>query len=525
MTPPSTTSTSAPAGEAGAIADGHRGPDLDPGSPAPYRPPELASASVEPPGTATTVARNASVLAAAMIVSRLAAFALAVTMGRKLGAIQYGRYGFANALATVLVPIADIGLTTYLTREVARARDSAEAALGTMLRTKAALGLAVGVLVGGGAILLSHSTTMIAVVLLVLVAALADGLSLFVFGYFRGRESMGFEGKLTAGSSLARSLVGVGLVFATGELVPLLVWMLAVSGAQLGYGLVRLRRVTARAPAPGPRVSSSVDWRAVATIGSFTILTIIYTRADSVLVGWIKGEDSVGLYTAAYTIMLGLQIVPWMIGTALVPVFARTHASERDVFASAWHQGIRAVLVIASPLSLLVSLLATPIMKQVFGSQFAPGGTALAIVIWAGPLAGFNTIIAGVLRGARREAWLTTTAALGVVLNVGLNLWAIPVFGISGAAATTVGTEVLIALVLGVLAVRNRVVPVPRIPYLGLGLALAALAGVALGSGGLPLILTILASLAAYAVVAVLARLVRRSDLDLVGRVVVSRKS
>ncbi len=239
-------------------------------------------------------------------------------------------------------------------------------------------------------------------------------------------------------------------------------------------------------------------------------MTIIYTRADSVLVGWIEDERAVGLYTAAYTIMLGLQILPWMIGTALVPVFARTHVTERDVFESAWHQGIRAVLVIAFPLSLLVSLLATPIMKQVFGPEFARGGAALAIVIWAGPLAGFNTIIAGVLRGARREAWLTSTAALGVLLNVGLNLWAIPVYGIAGAAATTVGTEILIALTLAALAIRNRVVPVPRGPYLGLALALAALAGVALGTRGLPLILTIPASLAVYAAVAILARVVSR---------------
>jgi len=524
VTPLSTTPTSPQPGDSGALVPGLPDPELDPARPAPV-PPTVANAPVEPTGTATTVARNASVLAAAMVVSRVAAFALAVAMGRELGALQYGRYGFANALATILVPIADIGLTTYLTREVARARGSAEAALGTMLRTKVALALAVAVLVGGGAVLLSHNATTIAIVLLVLVAALADGLSLFVFGYFRGRERMGLEGKLTAGSSLARSLVGIGLVLATGELVPLLIWMLTVSGAQLGYGLVRLRRSTASAPAVERRASSSIDWRTVATIGSFTILTIIYTRADSVLVGWIEDERAVGLYTAAYTIMLGLQILPWMIGTALVPVFARTHVTERDVFESAWHQGIRAVLVIAFPLSLLVSLLATPIMKQVFGPEFARGGAALAIVIWAGPLAGFNTIIAGVLRGARREAWLTSTAALGVLLNVGLNLWAIPVYGIAGAAATTVGTEILIALTLAALAIRNRVVPVPRGPYLGLALALAALAGVALGTRGLPLILTIPASLAVYAAVAILARVVGRSDLELAGRVVASRKS
>lgn len=481
-----------------------------------------APMSVAGDGTATSTARNAFVLAGATIVSRLAMFGLAVAMGRALGAGDYGRYGFASAIAVVLVPISDIGITPYLMREVAQVRDVAETVLPRLLRIKLLLGLVVTLVVSGIAALIVPDATMTAIVVLVVVASLVDGTSLFVFSYFRGRERMGFEAWLTALTASVRSLVGICLVLATGRLLPVLVWILGVSGAQLIVALVRLRKAL-RQRTPGPRAPAAVHWRTVSAIGWFAILTMIYSRADSVLVGSIKGDRVVGLYTAAYTIMLGLQIAPWMMSTALSPVFARTRERERPLFEASWHQGMRAVMAVALPLSLVTTLLGQRIMSEVFGPEFTAAGTAVAILVWASPLAAFNTIVTAVLRAAHREDWLIRSSLLGVVLNVGLNLWAIPAYGIDGAAAITIGTEALVTIVLGGLAVRHGIVPLPRVPYKGFLVSLGALAAVALLAGILPLPLLIAAALVSYGAALVLTRVVGADDLQLLRRAVAVR--
>lgn len=464
--------------------------------------------------TAGRVVRNASALAVAMIAARLAGFGLAIVMGRHLGASEYGRYGFANALAVVVGPLADLGITTYFIRESARDRARGDALVPRLLRAKLSLFGVVAVVATGATVALSSSTTAVMIVLLVLFAGLADGFSYFAFGYFRGREQMGFEGKLTAATSLIRSAGAIVLVIATNRLVPVLVFMLAASAVQLAIALRRLRR-TASGPAPAS-AGVPVEWRTVGAMGLFFLLTMIYTRSDSVLVGWLNGDRAVGLYTAAYTLMLGLQIAPFVVATALAPVFARTHDRAQEVFRNSWHQGIRMILVISLPFSLVVSLLGRPIMQKVFGGEFGAGGTALAIVVWCSPLVAFNTVLTGAVRGARRETWLTVTAVIGAVVNVGLNLWVIPEFGIGGAAATTVGTELLVCAVLGELARRRGVVPLPRLPYGRLLLSLLALAGAAVAARGLPVAGSVALALTAYALVIVATGVVGRSDLALV---------
>jgi O-antigen/teichoic acid export membrane protein len=183
-------------------------------------------------------------------------------------------------------------------------------------------------------------------------------------------------------------------------------------------------------------------------------------------------------------------------------------------------------MVVALPLSLVVCLLARPILTQVSGHEFGPAATSLAILVWCSPLAAFNSVITAVLRAARREDWLTRASAAGVVMNVGLNLWAIPTFGIGGAAAVTVGTEIVISAVLGGLAIRGGIVPLPRLPYIGLGAALGLLAAVAvLARGALPLAILVAAALLAFALVALAGRVVGRRDLDLVRGALASRRS
>jgi PST family polysaccharide transporter len=460
-----------------------------------------------------SVARNAALLSVGTVAARLAMFAFAVGLGRGLGIEAYGLYGYAFALGLVLMPVADAGITQYLVREAARDRDRAERLLGPLLRVKLALSAVVVAAVAAAALALGGDRTAAAVTALLVVAAMADGVAQLAFAYFQGRERMGLEATATAAAAVARSAGGLAVVALTGELVAVVLWLLAVSLAQVAYVGARLRASLSPRDESPPR--AAVDWRVMLGMGSIVALTMVYTRADTVLIGWILDARAVGLYTAAYTIMLGAQIVPWMIGTAVAPIFARAHGREPAVFEAAWQRGLRAMTLVALPLSLSICLLSAPILERLFGPQFAPAATALAILIWSGPLAAFNFLVGRAFRGAGRERLLIRTSAAGVVVNVGLNLWAIGAFGIEGAAAVTVATEVMIATGMGWLAVAGGVVAAPRLPLSRLAFAGGALALVAAALSEAAVELALTGALAAFGAVAVATRLVTPRDVAL----------
>jgi O-antigen/teichoic acid export membrane protein len=442
------------------------------------------------------VSENALLLSVATVVARLSGFALAVVMGRRLGPAGYGVYGYAAALGFVLVPIADLGLTPYLTREVARDPTSGEALVERVLRIRLATSIGLVTLVALAAVITGSSSQTLLVIVLVVGAALVDGLATVFYGYFAGRERMALEATLSAVTAVLRAVGGIAIMLATGDLVPAAAWILAVGLGQLAWASSRTSsgRTHPRRPPP------PITWRTALSLGFTAIAVMAYLRADTVLVGWILSDRDVGWYAAAYTLLLGVQVVPHMIGRALFPVFARTWAGDqRDAFVASWRRGVRAVLLIALPISIVISVLAGPIVERFFGDGFAPAGAALAVLVWSSPLAALNTVAFGALRGAGRDSLLTRVSLAAAAGNVVVNLWAIPAYGIRGAAVVTVVTEALILVAQTAPAISTGLLPFPKLPYGRLGVALAVLAVVAMAVRGAAVETALAACLATYA--------------------------
>ena len=461
--------------------------------------PDVTTTPAPPSGPlGATVLRNASVLGAATIVVRLLMFALGIVLARALGAESYGQYALALALGVVLQPVADLGLTPYLSREVARDRRGGEAVLPTLLVAKVSLLGVTFLLTAGVAGLVVRGEELLAVIVAMVLAALLDGLSIFVYGYFQGREAMHYEARATAVAAGVRGAGGIVLAVATERLAFVVGWILLVAVLQAAAAAFRLRREVGGAATLRRSRGATVNWRAVASMGLIAIFVMTYLRVDTVLLGWLKDEREAGLYAAAYALMMGAQIPPWMLATALTPVFARTYHRDPAEFEASWHRGLRLVLLISLPIALLTSLLAGGIVDRLYGDEFERSADVLALVIWICPLGAVSLIAQAVLRGAGRELWLTVVSGGCAALNVGLNLWAIPRHGIMGAAVVTVVTEAVNMIALVAAARRGRLVPWPRFPVVRTALAACAASAVAVAGDGLPVEVAGLGAVAAY---------------------------
>jgi O-antigen/teichoic acid export membrane protein len=481
----------------------------------------VSGAPAEPDLPRASLGRNASVLTASMVVARLTMFALGIVLARGLGAESYGRYALAVALGAVLMPVADIGITTYLGREIARDRLATEAALPLLARVKAILLVATVALTAGVAAPVVHDPGTRGVIDFVVLAALLDGSSAMVYGYFRGRETMGYEATATTVAALVRGVGGIALVVAFHRLWPVVAWVVLVAVGQLVFALSRLRSAAPRARSRG--IAVHVDWISVASMGLYSLFVIVYLRIDSVMIGWLLDERAVGVYAAAYTLMLGAQIAPTMLAAALTPVFARSHRRDDAAFRSAWASGIRLVVLISLPIALVVSALSGPIIARLYGQDYASAGNVLALVIWVSPLGSLSLVIQAVLRGARHERRLTIVAGVCALANVAANLWAIQAHGIIGASVTTIVTEALNVALLLWLVLREGLVPPPRFPVARLILASAALVGVARLMIGLPVELAGAAALVAFVAVLAATRVITAADVPPAVRRVLGR--
>ena len=178
-------------------------------------------------------------------------------------------------------------------------------------------------------------------------------------------------------------------------------------------------------------------------------------RIDLLMVKYMLGTQAAGYYSISEIMAENMLTLPVVVGTILFPKLSgMTHNKER------LHLTRKAAFVTAAlmvPVTIIASVLAKPLVQLVFGKSFLPSA---APFIWLMPgsfLLGIETVIVQYLNslGFPRiiaYAWLLVTA-----LNIVVNLWAIPAYGINGAAiVSTVSYSLIFVLVLAVIYQGSR---------------------------------------------------------------------
>lgn len=165
-------------------------------------------------------------------------------------------------------------------------------------------------------------------------------------------------------------------------------------------------------------------------IGVFLI-----AHSDILMLAHYSSPEDVGWYQLAVVLSGILMVVPQAMASSLYSLVARRGAE------AAWPQQRRLALHVAvlTVVCAVVALpLAGPIVRVLAGPGFGPTTLMLQILVFAAVSKAVPTVLAPqfVARGLLLR--VSIVAIIGGLLNVMLNLWAIPNWGGVGAAATTV---------------------------------------------------------------------------------------
>lgn len=195
------------------------------------------------------------------------------------------------------------------------------------------------------------------------------------------------------------------------------------------------------------RESFRVGFRAY-LISFFGFLVL---RLDLLMVQKMLGSYQSGNYSIASTMADAVYILPTVFATMLFPKVC----GMRDVrhrFQTTFKASV-AVAALLVPLSVVASFLAVPIVRLMFGAAFS--GAAPAFV-WLMPgiiFLGVETVAVQFLNSFGFPASVVTIWVFSTALNIGLNLWVIPAYGINGAAAVSSLTYITTSLfIFGVIA-------------------------------------------------------------------------
>jgi len=389
--------------------------------------------------------RNASAQTVSRILSVGANLVSLVLVARILGTEIFGQYAFIMAYVNIASSLADLGTTSVLARDLAREKDARpELYFGNFLFLRGTITLLAALIAASVAFFVKPGLLWPLVLCSLAIPFVASRFFDPIFQVF----SRPWYSVYT-GLAYGLGLVAVSVILLVWLELSLFEYLLGWIGCNILYTLMAfwLARKIIR-----PRFS--IRWTTIrsiavlaAPLGVGALFSIINTRADVVMLSYMRSIYEVGIYGAAYKLLDFGSIVAITLLWPLVPILAQEQEKSPPAGAGTARRVMELAALLSFPVAAVAPFLAGPAIQIIYGDQFFESARVLGVfglvfVILVFCLVG---VIINLAAGNVRHAYWNT--ALAVAINISLNLWLIPRYGFVGAAYATLVSHVAMLLV------------------------------------------------------------------------------
>jgi O-antigen/teichoic acid export membrane protein len=371
-----------------------------------------------------------------------------VTVGmltRTLGDTGFGEYTTALTFLSLFGVCVDFGLTLTLVQMIAQRGQDEARIVGNVL----------GLRLVSGAVF--YALAPLAVLAFPYTADVKQGVAIGALAYLL--------------MSTAGMLVGVFQThlqmwrFAFAELVNRACYLLLVGVlAYLGFGLTAMVAamvaanllwllVTVYLAKPLVRIQPLFETRVWAEaiqrswpIALSILFNLVYLRGDVILLANFRPFAEVGQYGVAYKVVDVLTAIPVMFMGLLLPTLTSAWCQQAKAdFQNAMQKAFDLFAIIILPLAMGALIVAEDLTVLIAGKGYEPAGGALRVLMLAVVFVFLNTLYGHAVVALEKQRVMVCGYALTAVLSLVLYLFAIPRFGMWGAAWVTVFSEAFIA--------------------------------------------------------------------------------
>lgn len=203
--------------------------------------------------------------------------------------------------------------------------------------------------------------------------------------------------------------------------------------------------------------------RPVLTFFLLTVSATVYLNVDTTLLGFIKGDEAVGYYSAAVKIKQILVSVVTSLGTVLLPRLSFYYEQgNKKEFESLTQKALSFVFIISLPLMFYFILVAKESILFLSGFSFLPAVLPMQLIMPTILFIGISNLMGmQILVPTNRERLVVISTVVGAIVDILVNIIAIPLFGATGAAFASSLAELIVVFV-QVLFLKELIIPMFR---------------------------------------------------------------
>lgn len=395
-------------------------------------------------GTAArgALARSRKILANTgwMLAERVVQLAAGVLVGiwiaRYLGPEQFGQLNYSVAFVALFLPLFSFGLNHIVTRELLKEPDKEGEILGTAYALRLTTSLLTFGLISFVTLYMHDEQTRL-YIMIVAFASLFDTFAVLQY-WFNARLAYRWITVANSTALLLCSAVRIVLILVEAPLVWFVVatasdvalgglfglWAYLHLGNRLSNWRVTLARAKRLLYYSWPLIFSSM-------------LATINLKIDQVMIGDMLGDREVGIYATAAKLSEIWYFVPGAIAASVMPSLIASRERSAREYDRQLQLSLDILVTVAFALAIFVAVFSDQIIGILYGPEYAEAGLILSLHIWGGVFVFMRAILSKWLIIEDLLIYSLLTHGTGALLNVILNLWAIPAYGILGATVAT----------------------------------------------------------------------------------------
>jgi O-antigen/teichoic acid export membrane protein len=399
--------------------------------------------------TAVKIIKNSSWLVSDKIFTMIFGVLITAIVARYFGPEKFGQFNYAFAFVSLFTAISTLGLETLTVKSLIDKKYEE----GTILCTSLILRL-----IGGG-ILTLLASLIIRVIepndanihFLVLIMSMTIVLkALEVIEYWiQAHQKAKISSIIRMCAYVFTSIFKIILVVREGTIIQFAI-IYSIDAAIIGFALI-ISYIKFR----GNKSSWKFNFQYAINILSQSwylilsgLMITLYMRIDQVMLGSMTTSKEVGIYSVAVRIAEMWYFVPMAIITSFKPVIMGNKNIGKEKYYSSIQLLYSIILYLGILFGLLTVIFSNTIVSILYGSEYKEAASILSLSVWAGTFA---------MLGSARSIWLLNEGlqkytlvytAVGLLINVTLNIILIPKIGAYGAAIGTLVAQVTNILVL-----------------------------------------------------------------------------
>ncbi|MFA5318261.1 MAG: flippase [Patescibacteria group bacterium] len=391
---------------------------------------------------------NTSINFIAKIIATGLGLAAVAIMTRYLGRIGFGQYTTIIAYLQFFGLLADMGLTLVTGQMLAKYPDKENKIINNLFTFRLIAALIFLVPAPIIVLFLPYSLAVKTGIFIAVISFLFIALNQILIGFYQKHLMMMRASAGEVGGRLALVLAVVIAVYYDSGLrgIVIATTIASIFNFLINYFLIpsfiKLRLAYDKNMW---REIFSLSWPIALTIA----FNIIYLKTDTLILSLIKSEAEVGLYGAAYRVIDVLIMLPFVLAGLMLPQLTAAKKQGQDgEFKKIIQNSFDLMFIIALPMVIGAQFIASPLMSLVAGNEFFASGKILQLLIFAAGIIYLGTIFSHVLIAIEKQKkaiWAYMLTAITTLIGY---LIFIPRYSYFGAAAVTIYSEVLIAVLI-----------------------------------------------------------------------------